>query len=100
MPRYVRELSFSCSPARRANGSGSNSDYCNDMPWQNWIVTKGSTKIQLHGTELCLDAGDDHVVDGAALQTRLCADIPSQRWYVDEFGFIRLDGQAMCLDIP
>ena len=30
---------------------------CNGTPAQNWDLVKGSTKVQLDGTDFCLDAG-------------------------------------------
>jgi hypothetical protein len=30
---------------------------CNGTPAQNWLFTRGSTKVQLAGTNFCLDAG-------------------------------------------
>ena len=34
-----------------------NSYDCNGTPAQNWVFAKGSTKVQLSGTNFCLDAG-------------------------------------------
>lgn len=30
---------------------------CNGTPAQQWVLNKGNTKIQVNGTNFCLDAG-------------------------------------------
>ncbi|KAH6885094.1 hypothetical protein BKA70DRAFT_1574559 [Coprinopsis sp. MPI-PUGE-AT-0042] len=40
-----------------ANGTPVQIYDCNGTPAQNWILNRGSTKVQLAGTSFCLDAG-------------------------------------------
>ncbi|KAF8995325.1 ricin B lectin domain-containing protein [Cyathus striatus] len=83
-----------------ANGTSVQIYDCNNTPSQRWFLNRGSTKVQLTGTNFCLDAGA--VPDnGAGVTIWQCYDnIPSQAWYYTDDNRIVLENQGQCLDLP
>ncbi|KAF6751003.1 carbohydrate-binding module family 13 protein [Ephemerocybe angulata] len=57
---------------------------CNGNPVQNWLLNRGSTKVQLSGTNFCLDAGSNPEAGNG---------------YTDD-NKIALEGKGQCLDLP
>ncbi|KAF9487639.1 hypothetical protein BDN71DRAFT_1545022 [Pleurotus eryngii] len=54
---------------------------CNGSSGQNWSIVKGQTKVQLAGTNFCLDAGSEPA-SGVALKIWTCYDnLPAQNWW-------------------
>ncbi|KAI1205941.1 carbohydrate-binding module family 13 protein [Annulohypoxylon truncatum] len=72
-------------------------------PEQQWYITSGNTKIQLAGTELCLDAGEQsNWKDMANIYIKECSDTAdSQKWVAMEDGRIALElsSPQECLDL-
>ncbi|OTA67697.1 carbohydrate-binding module family 13 protein [Hypoxylon sp. EC38] len=72
-------------------------------PEQQWYLKTGSTKIQLAGTQLCLDAGEkSNWKDMANVYIKECSDTAdSQKWVVMTDGRIavELSSPQECLDL-
>ncbi|TEB21133.1 ricin B-like lectin [Coprinellus micaceus] len=83
-----------------ANGTPVQIYDCNGTPAQEWYVGRGSTKVQLAGTNFCLDAGAVPA-NGVGLKIWECYDnLPAQQWYFTSDNRIALEGQGQCLDLP
>ncbi|KAH6885084.1 carbohydrate-binding module family 13 protein [Coprinopsis sp. MPI-PUGE-AT-0042] len=68
--------------------------------FQNWVINNGSTKVQLAGTQFCLDAGSAPA-NGVGLKVWQCYDaLPAQQWYFTTDNRIALEGQGLCVDLP
>ncbi|KAI2471884.1 carbohydrate-binding module family 13 protein [Annulohypoxylon bovei var. microspora] len=72
-------------------------------PEQQWYITSGNTKIQLAGTELCLDGGEQaNWKDMANIYIKECSDTAdSQKWVAMPDGRIALElsSPQECLDL-
>ncbi|KAI1462446.1 ricin B lectin domain-containing protein [Annulohypoxylon moriforme] len=70
---------------------------------QQWYITSGNTKIQLAGTELCLDGGEKaNWKDMANIYIKECSDTAdSQKWVAMPDGRIALElsSPQECLDL-
>ncbi|KAF8970080.1 G-X-X-X-Q-X-W domain-containing protein [Flammula alnicola] len=85
--------------ANFANGTPVQIYDCNGTPAQSWTIRRGSTKVQLTGTNFCLDAGT-HPANGIGLKIWQCYDnLPAQQWYYTEDNRIALEGQGFCTDL-
>ncbi|RDB27191.1 Extracellular exo-alpha-L-arabinofuranosidase [Hypsizygus marmoreus] len=73
---------------------------CNKTAAQKWVVRRGDTKVQLKGTNFCLDAGLSPA-NGVGMKIWTCHDnLPAQAWYYTEDNRIALAGKGLCLDLP
>ncbi|KAF8960459.1 G-X-X-X-Q-X-W domain-containing protein [Flammula alnicola] len=82
-----------------ANGTPVQIYDCNGTPAQRWIVNRGSTKVQLAGTNFCLDAGTTPA-NGVGLKIWQCFDkLPAQQWFYTNDNRIALEGQGFCTDL-
>ncbi|CAA7269993.1 unnamed protein product [Cyclocybe aegerita] len=85
--------------AQFASGTAVQVYDCNDTPAQRWFITRGSTKIQLAGTNFCLDAGESPA-NGVGLKIWQCYDnLPAQQWHYTDDNRIALEGQGQCTDL-
>ncbi|KAJ3511090.1 hypothetical protein NLJ89_g4297 [Agrocybe chaxingu] len=67
---------------------------CNGTPAQNWDYTRGSTKVQLRGTNFCLDAGSSPD-NGVRMKIWTCySGLAAQQWYYTGDSRIALQGQG------
>ncbi|KAF8997618.1 G-X-X-X-Q-X-W domain-containing protein [Cyathus striatus] len=86
--------------AAYANGTPVQIYDCNNKPAQRWFVNRGSTKVQLTGTNFCLDAGAASG-NGVGMKIWQCYDnLPAQAWYYTDDNRIALENQRQCLDLP
>ncbi|KAL0952119.1 hypothetical protein HGRIS_008748 [Hohenbuehelia grisea] len=84
----------------RANGTPVQVYDCNGSGAQNWIINTASTKVQLAGTNFCLDAGSTPG-NGVGMKIWQCYDnLPAQQWYLTDDNRIALQNQGLCLDLP
>jgi hypothetical protein len=82
-----------------ANGTPVQIYDCNNTPAQRWVLSEGSTKVRLAGTEYCLDSGT-RAADGIQLKIWHCYDnIPAQQWYYADDNRLELDNQDFCMDL-
>ncbi|KAJ8514806.1 hypothetical protein ONZ45_g7709 [Pleurotus djamor] len=82
-----------------ANGTPVQIYECNGSTAQNWVIKAGSTKVQLAGTNFCLDAGSTPA-NGVGMKIWQCYDnLPAQQWYLTDDDRIALEGQGLCLDV-
>ncbi|KAL0955591.1 hypothetical protein HGRIS_001827 [Hohenbuehelia grisea] len=73
---------------------------CNGTGAQNWVLGFGSTKVQLNGTNLCLDAGSNPG-SGTLMKIWQCFDnLPAQQWFHTGDNRIALENKGQCLDLP
>jgi len=73
---------------------------CNCTGAQKWIFQSGPTKVQLAGTNFCLDAGSDPA-DGVLMKIWQCYDgLPQQQWYITDDHRVALENEGLCLDLP
>ncbi|KAF8960460.1 ricin B lectin domain-containing protein [Flammula alnicola] len=85
--------------ANFANGTPVQIYDCNGTPAQSWTIRRGSTKVQVTGTNFCLDAGTNPA-NGIGLKIWQCYDnLPAQQWYYTEDNRIALEGQGFCTDL-
>jgi len=72
---------------------------CNGTPAQQWYIIKGSTKVQVAGTNFCLDAGTT-AANGVQLKIWTCYDnLPAQQWFYTNDHRIALENQGFCTDL-
>ncbi|CAA7263867.1 unnamed protein product [Cyclocybe aegerita] len=72
---------------------------CNGSPAQTWDYIRGSTKVQLRGTNYCLDAGSSPG-NGVHMKIWTCyGGLSAQQWYYTDDSRIALQGQGQCLDL-
>jgi len=72
---------------------------CNGYDGQRWMINRGSTKVQLAMTNLCLDAGTNFS-NGVQLKLSECVDdFPAQQWYYTDDNRIALYDQGLCMDL-
>jgi len=66
---------------------------------QSWVINKGSTRVQVAGTNFCLDAGTNPA-DGVQLKIEQCDDnLPGQKWNFTANNHIVLENQGFCMDL-
>ncbi|KAF7436058.1 hypothetical protein PC9H_002884 [Pleurotus ostreatus] len=83
----------------RANGTAVDIFDCNLTTAQNWVIAPGSTKVQLEGTNFCLDAGSTPA-NGIGMKIWQCFDdLPAQQWFLTDDDRIALENQGFCLDL-
>ncbi|KAF8157229.1 ricin B lectin domain-containing protein [Crassisporium funariophilum] len=86
--------------AKYANGTPVQIYDCNNTPAQRWTINRGSTKVQLAGTNFCLDAGSSPA-NGVGLKIWQCYDnLAAQSWYYTDDNRIALQGKGLCTDLP
>ncbi|KJA15305.1 carbohydrate-binding module family 13 protein [Hypholoma sublateritium FD-334 SS-4] len=72
---------------------------CNKTNAQRWLITRGNTKVQLAGTNFCLDAGSNPA-SGVGLKIWQCYDnLAAQAWNYSDDDRITLVGKGQCLDL-
>ncbi|KAJ8519775.1 hypothetical protein ONZ45_g3309 [Pleurotus djamor] len=80
-----------------ANGSPVDIDDCTGKPNQLWAFNAGTTQVQLAGTDMCLDAGENPA-DGVHMKIWKCYQaLPAQSW--DRTDDNRLVNSGKCLDL-
>ena len=73
---------------------------CNGTPAQDWKLNKGSTKVQLNGTNFCLDAGVPPFANGRGMKIWTCfSGLAAQQWFYTDDNRVALENQGMCLDL-
>ncbi|KAH6867232.1 ricin B lectin domain-containing protein [Coprinopsis sp. MPI-PUGE-AT-0042] len=84
-----------------ANGTAVQIMNCSEgSRFQNWVINRGLTKVQLAGTQFCLDAGSVPA-NGVGMKVWQCFNgLPAQQWFYTDDNGIVLDGQGLCLDLP
>ncbi|TFK65369.1 carbohydrate-binding module family 13 protein/putative endo-1,3-beta-glucanase, partial [Pluteus cervinus] len=94
---------FKCLDVRGAvfeNGTPVQIYDCNGTNAQKWIINKGETKVQVAGTNFCLDAGT-YPQNGVGLKIWECYDnLPAQDWWYTDDNRIALTNQGQCVDLP
>ncbi|KAF7791069.1 hypothetical protein EIP86_002030 [Pleurotus ostreatoroseus] len=69
---------------------------CNGTPAQEWLISPGSTKIQLNGTSFCVDASSAEPSNGQGMKIWQCyAGLAAQQWYYTDDERIALEGQGL-----
>eukprot|EP00914_Ancora_sagittata_P001072 GHVO01002830.1.p1 GENE.GHVO01002830.1~~GHVO01002830.1.p1 ORF type:complete len:287 (-),score=7.29 GHVO01002830.1:45-905(-) len=87
------------SGATFANGTPVEIYDCNETNAQRWVISRGSTKVQVAGTNYCLDAGSTPG-DGTKMKIWECYDnLSAQQWYFTDDNRISLENQGKCLDL-
>jgi hypothetical protein len=72
---------------------------CNGSDAQRWVIKRGSTKVRVWGTSMCLDAGTTPA-NGTQLKIWQCfADLPAQQWVYTGDNRIALENQGFCVDL-
>ncbi|KAJ3552595.1 hypothetical protein NM688_g4074 [Phlebia brevispora] len=72
---------------------------CNGTPAQNWDFVRGSTAVQLSGTNFCIDAGSSPA-NGVGMKIWDCySGLAAQSWYYTDSDQLALEGQGLCLDL-
>lgn len=72
---------------------------CNGTPAQDFVLNRGSTSVQVNGTNFCLDAGASPS-DGTGMKIWTCFDnLPAQEWFYTADNRIALENQGFCLDL-
>jgi hypothetical protein len=72
---------------------------CNETNAQRWTISEGATKVQVAGTNFCLDSGSTPG-DGVQMKIWQCYDgLAAQQWYFTDDNRIALEGQGQCLDL-
>ncbi|KDR84331.1 hypothetical protein GALMADRAFT_111607 [Galerina marginata CBS 339.88] len=98
-PNFNNKWCMDVRGAQYANGTPVQIYDCNGTGAQKWVLKKGSTKVQLEGTNFCLDAGS---TPGNAVGMKIwqCYDnLPAQQWYYTADNRIALEGKGLCLDL-
>ncbi|KAF9473924.1 G-X-X-X-Q-X-W domain-containing protein [Pholiota conissans] len=99
-PDYTVQKCIDVRGAVFANGTPVQIYDCNGTPAQNWVLTRGGTKVQLAGTNFCLDAGSSPA-NGVGLKIWQCYDnLPAQQWYYTLDNRIALEAKGFCTDLP
>lgn len=72
---------------------------CNGTGAQMWVISRGSTKVRVHGTNYCLDAGSTPG-NGVGMKIWQCYDnLPAQQWYYTQDDRIAFQDHGLCLDL-
>ncbi|KDR84318.1 hypothetical protein GALMADRAFT_205989 [Galerina marginata CBS 339.88] len=98
-PNFNTNKCMDVRGAKYANGTPVQIYDCNGTGAQKWVLNKGSTKVQLAGTNFCLDAGS---TPGNAVGMKIwqCYDnLPAQQWFYTDDNRIALEGKGLCLDL-
>ncbi|TXT10863.1 hypothetical protein VHUM_02368 [Vanrija humicola] len=83
----------------QANGTPVQIYDCNGSAAQNWIIKKGSTSVQLAGSNYCLDASSSPG-NGVGLKIWQCyPGLTQQTWWYTDDNRIAVQGQGQCLDL-
>ncbi|TFK65366.1 carbohydrate-binding module family 13 protein [Pluteus cervinus] len=82
-----------------ANGTPVEIHDCGPASNQFWFIQPGETKVQVAGTNFCLDAGSSPQ-SGVGLKIWQCYDnLPAQDWYLTADNRIALTNQGQCVDL-
>ncbi|KAJ3539137.1 hypothetical protein NM688_g6411 [Phlebia brevispora] len=85
--------------ANYANGTPVDIYDCNGTGAQNWVISSGTTAVQVAGQNFCLDAGDSPA-DGTRMKIWECySGLAAQTWYYTDDDRIALQNQGFCLDL-
>ncbi|KDR84330.1 hypothetical protein GALMADRAFT_237117 [Galerina marginata CBS 339.88] len=85
--------------ANYANGTPVQIYDCNGTGAQKWVLNRENTKVQVAGTNFCLDAGSTPG-NGVGMKIWQCYDnLPAQLWYYAPDNTLILSGSAYCLDL-
>ncbi|KAG5637604.1 hypothetical protein H0H81_003996 [Sphagnurus paluster] len=72
---------------------------CNGTQAQKWLIQRGDTRVQLAGTEFCLDAGIAPA-NGVPMKIWKCdGKLAAQAWYWTNDNRIAVTGTGQCLDV-
>ncbi|KAL1408566.1 hypothetical protein Q8F55_005379 [Vanrija albida] len=72
---------------------------CNGSAAQSWVVAKGSTSVQLAGTNFCLDASSSPG-NGVPLKIWQCyPGLTQQTWWYTDDNRLAVQGQGQCIDL-
>ncbi|KAL0961332.1 hypothetical protein HGRIS_006289 [Hohenbuehelia grisea] len=83
----------------RENGTPVQIYDCNGTGAQKWVLNSANTKVQLAGTNFCLDAGTTPK-SGVGMKIWTCYDnLPAQAWYYTDDKRIAVTGKGQCLDL-
>ncbi|KAF4573643.1 hypothetical protein EYR36_008161 [Pleurotus pulmonarius] len=83
----------------QSNGTAVQIFDCNGSAAQSWLISPGSTKVQLANTNFCLDAGPNPE-NGIGMKIFECFDnLPAQQWFLTDNNRIALENQGLCLDL-
>ncbi|GLB34535.1 putative G-X-X-X-Q-X-W domain-containing protein [Lyophyllum shimeji] len=82
-----------------ANGTPVQIYDCNGTGAQKWRLTRGNTKVQVAGTNFCLDAGSAPA-SGVGLKIWTCYEnLAAQSWYYTNDNRVALFNQGQCVDL-
>ncbi|KAL1746240.1 ricin B lectin domain-containing protein [Schizophyllum fasciatum] len=82
-----------------ANGTPVDISDCDGATDQKWILSRGSTSVNLAGTNFCLDAGES-IGNGASMKLWQCYEgLAQQTWYHTADNRIVVEGRGQCLDL-
>ncbi|KAF4604505.1 hypothetical protein EYR40_003279 [Pleurotus pulmonarius] len=78
----------------QSNGTAIQIFDCNGSAAQSWLISPGSTKVQLANTNFCLDAGPNPE-NGMGMKLFECFDnLPAQQWFLTDNNRIALENQG------
>lgn len=67
---------------------------------QSWTLARGSTQVQLAGTNFCLDATSGKPGDGQKMKIWQCYEgLAAQTWYYTDDNRIAVQDSGKCLDV-
>ncbi|KAF9041470.1 ricin B lectin domain-containing protein [Panaeolus papilionaceus] len=99
-PNFNRNKCLDVRGAVYANGTPVQIYDCNNTGAQRWVIKRGSTKVQVAGTNFCLDAGSSPA-SGVGMKIWQCYDnLAAQQWSFTTDNKIALATQGQCLDLP
>jgi len=82
-----------------ANGTPVQIYDCNETNAQQWVISPGTTSLNVLGTNYCLDAGSDPA-SGVGMKIWTCFDgLAAQTWFYTADDRIAVLGQGQCLDL-
>ncbi|KAL0953126.1 hypothetical protein HGRIS_004395 [Hohenbuehelia grisea] len=93
-PNFNRGKCLDVSGNIRRNGQPVQIYDCNGTGAQNWVINLANTKVQLAGTNFCLDAGNN---PGNNIKMKIwqCYDnLPAQAWYYTDDRRIAVTGKG------
>ncbi|EDQ98210.1 carbohydrate-binding module family 13 protein, partial [Laccaria bicolor S238N-H82] len=106
-PNFNTKKCMNVAGNRRQNGTPVQIFDCNGSPAQRWNIFRGTTRVQLTGTNFCLDAGSPNQFrNGDKLKIFRCIDsIQAQIWDYTNQNQIRLKAtesrrNPQCVDLP
>lgn len=71
---------------------------CYGTQRQRWVINRGGTKVQLAGTNFCLDAGSESI-NGSQLKIGQCNNIPEQQWNYTGNNHVVVQNRVLCMDL-